>query len=109
MTFATLRALHTVIGDALAEMEKVYRAQPGDLPLDYPSLYVPFYKNAKHGPEAEAAEQLASDPAVVVAASHIVAACGQLAASVHRPFFSLVEGAKAVSTACRRTFLRRVS
>ncbi|TFK84126.1 S-adenosyl-L-methionine-dependent methyltransferase [Polyporus arcularius HHB13444] len=82
-------------------MEKVYRAQPGDRPLDYPSLDVPFYKNATHAPEAEAAEKLASDPVVVVAASHIVAACGQLAASVHRPFFSLVEGAKAEHvTAC---------
>ncbi|KAI0682055.1 S-adenosyl-L-methionine-dependent methyltransferase [Cerioporus squamosus] len=103
MTFATLRALHAVIGDALAEMERVYRAQPGD--VDYPSLDVPYYKNATHTPEEDAAEKLASDPAVVVAANHVVAACGQLAASVHRPFFSLVEGAKSEHVAACLQFL----
>ena len=99
MTFATLKALHSVIGDALAQMERVYaeRSQ-GTAPLDYPSLDVPYYNNtASHNAEAEAAEKLASDPAVVAAANQIVAACGQLAASVHRPFFSLVEGLMSVS------------
>ncbi|KAI1791339.1 S-adenosyl-L-methionine-dependent methyltransferase [Ganoderma leucocontextum] len=96
MTFATLRALHAVIGDALTEMERVYAARSqGGTPLDYPSLDVPYYNNkntAAHSSEAEAAEKLASDSAVVMAANHIVAACEQLAASVHRPFFSLMEG-----------------
>ncbi|RPD78566.1 S-adenosyl-L-methionine-dependent methyltransferase [Lentinus tigrinus ALCF2SS1-7] len=100
MTFATLRALHAVVGDALAEMERVYKAYP-EPDVDYPSLDVPFYKNATHTAQAEAAEKLAGDPAVVVAANHIVAACGQLAASVHRPFFSLVDAAKGAHlTAC---------
>ena len=101
MTFATLRALHAIIGDALAEMERVYdsesQSQPGLGRVDYPALDVPFYKGAPHTPAEEAAERLAGDPAVVVAANQIVAACGQLAASVHRPFFSLVEAAKGVS------------
>ncbi|KAI0737534.1 S-adenosyl-L-methionine-dependent methyltransferase [Daedaleopsis nitida] len=107
MTFATLRALHAIIGDALVEIERVYHApQPqapqhqdanGDsgleaLPLDFPSLDVPYYKSARHNVEEEAAERLTADPAVVGAASRIVAACGQLAAAVNRPFFSLVEG-----------------
>ena len=105
MTFATLKALHGVIGDALAQMERVYAEQSqGNVPLDYPSLNVPFYNNATNpSAEAEAAEKLASDPAVVTAANQIVAACGQLSASVHRPFFSLVEGLMSVSlplTAC---------
>ncbi len=102
MTFATLRALHAVIGDALTEMERVYaaRSAEGGLPLDYPSLDVPYYNNSDagaHSPEAEAAEKLASDSNVVIAANHIVAACEQLAASVHRPFFTLMEGLMSVS------------
>ncbi|TBU24980.1 S-adenosyl-L-methionine-dependent methyltransferase [Dichomitus squalens] len=75
-------------------MERVYaeRSQ-GTTPLDYPSLDVPYYNNAvNRNLKAEPAEKLASDPAVVTAANQIVAACGQLAASVHRPFFSLMEG-----------------
>ena len=108
MTFATLRALHAVIGDALAKMERVYdsesQSEPGLGRVDYPALDVPFYKGAPHTPAEEVAERLAGDPAVVVAANHVVAACGQLAASVHRPFFSLVEVAKGVSAcACSRS------
>ena len=103
MTFATLRALHTVIGDALTEMERVYAARSveGGTPLDYPSLDVPYYHNnggdSNGGAAAEAAEKLAQDTEVVTAASHIVAACQQLAASVHRPFFTLAEGIMSVS------------
>ena len=100
MTFATLRALHAVIGDALAEMEVVFqqhpRTHPDVGPVDYPSLDVPYYSAATHTAQDEAAEGLAADPAVVGAANRIVAACGQLAAAVHRPFFSLVEMMKSV-------------
>ncbi|KAI0768816.1 S-adenosyl-L-methionine-dependent methyltransferase [Trametes elegans] len=91
-TFATLRALHALIGDALGEIEGVYRTRPeGTSPLDYPSLDVPHYNTAAHGAAQEAAEKLTSDPTVVTAMDKIVAACGQLAASLHRPFFQLVD------------------
>ena len=103
MTFATLRALHTVIGDALTELERVYAARSAEsgTSLDYPSLDVPYYHNnnsanAQSSAEAEAAEKLAEDPAVVMTANHIVAACEQLAVSVHRPFFTLTEGIMSV-------------
>ena len=98
-TFATLRALHTVIGDALSEMERVYAEHSGSAkgPLDYPSLDTPYYITAQHTQEEEEAEKLAISPDVLRAASHIVAACGQLAASVHRPFYSVVDGAFSVS------------
>ncbi|KAH9894797.1 S-adenosyl-L-methionine-dependent methyltransferase [Cubamyces lactineus] len=91
-TFETLRALHGLIGDALGEIENVYRTQPGPTgPLDFPSLDKPYYKTAAHSPELEIAEKLTSDPAVVDAANRIVAACGQLSASVHKPFFQLTD------------------
>ncbi|KAI0824042.1 S-adenosyl-L-methionine-dependent methyltransferase [Trametes gibbosa] len=87
-TFATLRALHTLIGDALADIERVYTAPPaGGVPLDYPSLDVPFYKGSLQAD----AESLTADPVVVTAANKIVAACGQLAATLHNPYFQLSE------------------
>ena len=110
MTFATLRALHTVIGDALTEMERIYAARSaeaggGGAPLDYPSLDVPYYHNGgaagAHSGQADAAEKLAAEADVVMAANHIVAACEQLAASVHRPFFTLMEGIMSVSATLR--------
>ena len=101
MPLTTLRALHTTIGNALAELERVYQAHPGSVdgaPLDFPDLDVPYYATASSNPYADAAEKLAVDPAVVVAARQIVAACGQLSASVHQPFFSLVDVAMSVRT-----------
>ncbi|KAH9851408.1 S-adenosyl-L-methionine-dependent methyltransferase [Lenzites betulinus] len=87
-TFATLRALHTIIGDALTDIERVYNAPPlGDTPLDYPSLDVPCYKGS---PQPDA-ERLTLDPAVVAASNQIVAACGQLSATLHKPFLQLSE------------------
>ncbi|KAI0360847.1 S-adenosyl-L-methionine-dependent methyltransferase [Trametes cingulata] len=94
-TFATLRALHALIGDALSEVERIYRDQPGHGPLDYPSPDVPFYKAAPHAPEQEAAEKLTSDPWVMDAVGRIVAACGQLVASVQRPFPQLTDAVMA--------------
>ncbi|KAL1945651.1 hypothetical protein VTO73DRAFT_1653 [Trametes versicolor] len=91
-TFATLRALHTLVGDALAEIERVYNAPPaGGGPVDYPSLDVPVYKDSAPSGNTRAAEDLTSDPTVVTAANTIVAACGQIAATLHKPFFQLCE------------------
>ncbi|RPD72283.1 O-methyltransferase [Lentinus tigrinus ALCF2SS1-7] len=93
MTIAALRALHAVIGSAIDEIEKVYESQSSStgLPLDYPSLDVPFYSTRTNPPEVEKSENLRTDPTVFSAANKIVAACGQITATVHRPFFSLVE------------------
>ncbi|KAI0633823.1 S-adenosyl-L-methionine-dependent methyltransferase [Trametes polyzona] len=102
-TFATLRALHNLIGDALADIEAVYRTPPGGGgPLDYPSLDVPFYKGAQDATlERAKAEKLTTEPAVVTAADRIVAACGQIAATLHKPYFQLCEGHMAtVITSC---------
>ena len=101
MSFATLRALHTTIGDALAELERVYQSHPGSVdgaPLDYPDLDVPYYATAPSSPSIATAEKLTLEPDAVVAARQIVAACGQLSASVHQPFFSLVDAAMSVRT-----------
>ncbi|KAI0630668.1 S-adenosyl-L-methionine-dependent methyltransferase [Trametes polyzona] len=89
MTFSELRALHAVIGQAIDDIERVYKTQ--DPPLDYPSLDVPYYSGEKHSPEVERAEELKLTPAVFAAANQLVAACGQLTATVHRPFFQVVE------------------
>ncbi|KAJ2981886.1 hypothetical protein NUW54_g10817 [Trametes sanguinea] len=89
MPFAELRALHAVIGQAIDEIEKVYKSQSP--PLEYPALDVPYYSSQKHSPEVDKAEELKLDPAVFSAANQIVAACGQLTATVHKPFFQLVE------------------
>ncbi|TBU37789.1 O-methyltransferase [Dichomitus squalens] len=91
MTFATLRALHAVIGDAISDIESTYGAHE----LDFPSLDVPYYANTSLiTMDQQRAEELRGDPVVFGAANTIVAACGQLAAAVHKPFFSLVEGAQ---------------
>lgn len=89
MPFADLRALHTVIGEAIDNIEKVYKSQTP--PLEYPSLDAPYYSSLKHSAETDRAEALKLDTAVFSAANQIVAACGQLTASVHKPFFQLIE------------------
>lgn len=89
MPFADLRALHAVIGEAIDNIEKVYKSQTP--PLEYPSLDTPYYSSLKHSAEADRAEALKLDAAVFSAANQIVAACGQLTASVHKPFFQLIE------------------
>ena len=100
MTFATLRALHAVIGSAIDEMERVYREQP--TPVDFPSLDTPYYKADPHTPEEDLAENLKADHVVAVASQRIVAACGQLSTTVNKPWFGLVEdvhGVRASSVA----------
>ncbi|KAF8218100.1 hypothetical protein K438DRAFT_2006988 [Mycena galopus ATCC 62051] len=124
MTFAVLRALHTILGDALTDIEAVYAAaapQPQDpLPthkkansfsrvyaspppspssvsaaapstsstasssLDFPSLDAPYDPTAPN-------EQLTAHPTVVAAINRIVAAAGQMAATVQTPFLTLCD------------------
>ena len=103
MSFATLRALYAIIGDALTDLERIYQAQPSStdgIPLDFPNLDEPCYPGAPQSADAAAAEKLALAPDAVVAARQIVAACAQLSASVHLPFYSLVETAKGVRACC---------
>ncbi|KAI0350580.1 S-adenosyl-L-methionine-dependent methyltransferase [Trametes cingulata] len=91
-SLAALRALHATIGAALDDIDRVYNGQG----LDYPSLDVPYYHHSATtgaDPKQVQAEKLISDPAVARASSLIVAACGQLSASVQIPFLTLVEGA----------------
>ncbi|PIL29532.1 hypothetical protein GSI_08340 [Ganoderma sinense ZZ0214-1] len=92
MTFATLRALHAVIGTAIDDIERVYieRSPQGDT-LEYPSLDEPYYHTAQHTPEEELAEALKDDPAVAAASKRIVAACAQLSTTVNKPWFRLME------------------
>ncbi|KAI0653618.1 hypothetical protein C8Q70DRAFT_595518 [Cubamyces menziesii] len=86
-TFATLRALHTCIGSALSDLERLYkeRSPSPSSPLDYPSLDVPHYPNSAISPTDELAEKLVNDRSAVVAIGYIVAACGQMSAIVKRP------------------------
>ena len=90
MTFATLRALHAVIGSAIDDIERVYGQYSQDDPVDYPSLDEPYYNTAQHAPKEELAESLKSDPDVVTASMSIVAACAQLSATVNKPWSRLM-------------------
>ncbi|KAK2462797.1 hypothetical protein APHAL10511_005188 [Amanita phalloides] len=128
MTFAALRALHAIIGDAINDIEHIY-AQPrchpqqnavfplmdssayaspppsphvpvperygfsvppsldqlsDPLVLDFPSLDTPCNPNSR-------AELLTADPTVVRAINHIIAASGQLSATVQAPFLSICD------------------
>ena len=91
MTFSTLRALQAAIGAAIDNIERIYRERSQGHPLEYPSLDEPYYHTAQHTPEEELAEALTDDPAVVAASTRIVAACGQLATTVNKPFYGLME------------------
>ncbi|KAI8973144.1 S-adenosyl-L-methionine-dependent methyltransferase [Trametes punicea] len=155
MTFAALRSLHALIGEALDDIERIYQDAsfdppsstpttpynvlaspctpyrrrpthmdedadeedyprlsmgqapktpsrgPGGLPglsvdlrmLDLPPLDTPYYPTEDHTLEADAAESLASHPDVIAAANRIVAACGQISATIHRPFLTLCDAA----------------
>ncbi|KAL6306901.1 S-adenosyl-L-methionine-dependent methyltransferase [Sparassis latifolia] len=57
--------------------------------LDFPDPDVPFYNTPAKEGEHERAEALMSHPAVISATNRLVAACGQLTASVQRPFLTL--------------------
>ncbi|KAJ6555116.1 hypothetical protein DFH09DRAFT_1038072 [Mycena vulgaris] len=123
MTFVVLRALHAILGDALADIERVYALEdtttttPSSLsgttttnhrkapslsssyayaspplspssasspPLDFPSLDAPC-------DPASPSEQLTAHPTVVAAINCIVAAVGQMTATVQVPFLSLCD------------------
>ena len=96
MTFTTLRALHAAIGAAIDDIERVYRERSANTPIDFPSLDEPYYYSAQHTPEEELAEALKGDPAVASASKRIVAACGQLATTVNKPWYGLMEDVQAV-------------
>ncbi|KAM5545244.1 hypothetical protein V8D89_001355 [Ganoderma adspersum] len=91
MTFATLRALHAVIGAAIDDIEGVYHELSQDSLVDYPSLDEPYYTTAPHTPEEELAEALKGDPAVAFASKQIVAACAQRSTTVNKPWSGLME------------------
>ncbi|EIW56069.1 S-adenosyl-L-methionine-dependent methyltransferase [Trametes versicolor FP-101664 SS1] len=154
MTFAALRSLYALIGDALDDIERVYQDASFDAPpatpatpydvlaspttpyrrhrtrssleedetgpihfpvgrppktprrghrgagsstdfqlLDFPALDNPYYPTEGHAQEEDAAESLASHPDVIAATNRIVAACGQIGATVHRPFLTLCDAA----------------
>ncbi|KAJ6461096.1 O-methyltransferase [Mycena sanguinolenta] len=119
MTFAVLRALHTLLGDALNDIEAVYASAQSQNPspthrktnsfsrvyaspppspssssggtsnfsppgIDFPSL------DGSYDPSS-AAEQLTTHPTVVAAINRIVAATGQMAATVQVPFLTLCD------------------
>ncbi|KAF5381712.1 hypothetical protein D9615_005570 [Tricholomella constricta] len=112
MSLATLRALHAILADALNDIQRVYTPEQGGppveepsgtayassyaspppspstsgAPLDFPSLDAPYDPN-------DPAEQLSSHPVVVRAINRIVAAAGQMAATVQPPFYALCDAA----------------
>ncbi|KAI0682001.1 S-adenosyl-L-methionine-dependent methyltransferase [Earliella scabrosa] len=105
MTFAKLRALHAVIGEAIEEMERVYKANSDGAPLDFPSLDEPYYSSLKHSPEVDKAEALRIDYTVFAASNRIVSAAGQLSATVNKPWFTLIESINATNFVACLQFL----
>ncbi|KAL7277477.1 hypothetical protein ACG7TL_008398 [Trametes sanguinea] len=93
MSFSTLRALHSTIGKALDDLERLYkdRSQSTAVPLDFPRLDEPYYTSAEHSAAEELERELENDPAVSFASKQIVAACGQLSAAVNKPWYGLME------------------
>lgn len=118
-TFASLRTLHALIGDALDDVERIfvsyqpsvhsptgsessgsaqYSSSPrvsedeeiSRAPLDFPPLDEPY-------DPLSPAEALLSHPTVVRATKLIVSATGQLAAVVQRPFLTICDATMGVS------------
>jgi hypothetical protein len=146
MTFAVLRSLHTIIGEALDDIERIYashgypspseptsaphstdgtlkpshkltvstaqayaspppspsmatHAQPipppptssgSTSPLDFPSLDAPCNQTSL-------SEALTTHPVVLLAISRIIAAAGQISATVQTPFLTLCDATMGVS------------
>ena len=99
MTFTVLRSLHTIVGEALDEIEGIYASSgcssPSEstsstIPLDFPSLDVPCDQTSP-------SEALTTHPAVLLAISRIIAAAGQMSATVQTPFLSLCDATMGVS------------
>jgi hypothetical protein len=93
-SFFTLRALSDIIVESLAVMERAYKSSE----LTPPSLDQPF--NAE-----DPAEAIRSEPAVAEAIMNIVAAAGQLSATVRDPTVWILAQAHAVTTFMRPTYL----
>ncbi|KAI0324797.1 S-adenosyl-L-methionine-dependent methyltransferase [Cubamyces sp. BRFM 1775] len=91
MSFATLRALHASIGNAINDLERIYQDRSQSEPLAFPSLDDPYYVSSPHSAAQQLAHQLSDDPAVSLASKQIVAACAQLNASVNKPWYGFTE------------------
>lgn len=115
-TFASLRTLHALIGNALDDVERIFASHQTPLrsptcsessgnaqrsssprdeglnraPLDFPSLDNPY-------DPLSPAEALLSHPTVVHATKLIVSATGQLAAMVQRPFLTICDATMGAS------------
>ena len=117
-TFASLRALHALIGEALEDVERIFvsyqqsvhsptgsessgsaqlssprvseEQESNQALLDFPSLDEPY-------DPLSSAEMLLSHPTVVCATKLIVSATGQLAATVQRPFLTICDATMGVS------------
>ncbi|KAI0761043.1 S-adenosyl-L-methionine-dependent methyltransferase [Trametes elegans] len=82
MSLSILRALHGTIGNAIDDLDRLYRERSqSDVALEPPLLDVPFYPSAPHSAYEELAEKLTADPAVAHATRQILAACGQMSAT----------------------------
>ena len=91
-TFASLKALHALIGDALEDLERIFVSDRvlDRTPLDFPSLDKPY-------DPLSPAEALLSHPTVAHATKLIVSAAGQLAAAIQPPFLTITDAAAGVS------------
>jgi hypothetical protein len=97
MTFDKLRALQAIISGSINDIERIYTrasgpevAQLSDY-LDFPSLDDPYDPTSP-------AEALSSHPIVADAVREIIAAAGQLIASVQQPTIAMTEAALIVSS-----------
>jgi hypothetical protein len=125
MTFAVLRALHAIIGDALDDIHRVYDPEPfsgmrassisspeedgkkSPYASPPPTPSTSTHSSPLDFPSLDApydstdpAEQLTAHPTVVVAINRILAAAGQMAAIVQTPFLSLCDASMGVRYSC---------
>ncbi|OJT12731.1 Sterigmatocystin 8-O-methyltransferase [Trametes pubescens] len=105
MSFSALRALHASIGSAIDDLERIYADRSQSEPLEFPRLEDPYYTSATHSPGETLAHQLNDDPAVSLASKKIVAACGQLSATVNKPWYGLMEAIQAGQLSAAIRFL----
>ena len=91
-TFASLKALHALIGDALDNIERIFVSDQvqNRAPLDFPSLDKPY-------DPLSPAEALLYHPTVAHAIKLIVSATGQLTATIQPPFPTITDAAMGVS------------
>ncbi|KAG1880138.1 hypothetical protein F4604DRAFT_1620152 [Suillus subluteus] len=109
-TFATLRALHALMGDALDDIHRIFSnsstphssqcsspAFPDSPePHDYPSPSLPYVSSSP-------AEKLAACPAASAAATRIIAAAGQITSIVQKPFLFMSDASMVYTVpACLR-------